>query len=257
VWAIGDNEIHIFNPSGTLVETWGTPGAEPGQFDFTAYGGAVGFGSEGNIYVMESGNLRLEKFDLDRNLVLSWGAFGTGDGQFVGPTDIAVAPDGSVYVADTERRDVQKFAPDGTFLTAVSPTGPDGEFEGIARIGVDPHGNLYVPDPDAGRVYKFAPDGTLLLTFGSEGTGDGQFLAPIDAAADATGTVYVSDAVNNRIQAFDAEGRFLAAWGEKGTEPGQFVEPDAIALDGEGHLYVADIGNGRVQKFRLLPPLAP
>jgi tripartite motif-containing protein 71 len=256
VWVVGDpNTIHIFDLSGVLRESWGTPGAGPGQFDFSSYGGAVGFDGEGNVYVLESGNLRVEKFDRDRNLVLAWGSFGTGDGQFVGPTDIAVAPDGTVYVADTERRDVQKFAPDGTFLTKVSPTGPAGGFDGVARIGIDPHGNLYVPDVT--RVHKFAPDGTLLLTFGSEGTGDGQFLAPIDAAADAAGTVYVSDAATNRVQAFDAEGRFLAGWGGEGTASGQFREPDALALDGAGNIYVLDFGNQRVQKFRLLPPLAP
>ena len=91
---------------------------------------------------------------------------------------------------------------------------------------------------------------TLLLTWGSGGTGPGQFNIPRSAATDAAGNVYIADFHNHRIQKFDSNGNFLSSWGSFGTSPGQFREPASVAIKG-GTRYVVDHLNHRVQMFDL------
>src|SRR5207302_9538517 len=95
----------------------------------------------------------------------------------------------------------------------------------------------------------YTPDGvTRLLTFGSTGTGPGQFDNPWDIDI-AAGTVYVTDAKLGRVQAFSLEGSYLGGWGSKGTGAFQFNSPSGITHDGAGNLYIADAGNNRVLEF--------
>jgi uncharacterized protein (TIGR03663 family) len=88
-----------------------------------------------------------------------------------------------------------------------------------------------------------------LQVWGSNGTGNGQFVAPRSLALGPDGSVYVADSGNHRIQVFDAGGNFITAWGSEGTGPGQFSEPWGIAVAEDGTVYVADTWNHRVQAF--------
>src|SRR5947208_7566556 len=85
---------------------------------------------------------------------------------------------------------------------------------------------------------------------GSPGTGDGQFIGPVDAATDASGNVYVVDLSANRVQKFDSSGNFVAGWGGLGGGNGELNSPFGIAVDGNA-VYVTDSGNDRVEKFGL------
>jgi sugar lactone lactonase YvrE len=87
------------------------------------------------------------------------------------------------------------------------------------------------------------------VTWGSLGSGNGQFQSPADVATDAAGHVYVADAGNHRIQKFDSSGTFLLTWGSTGSGAGQFQSPTSVATDAAGDVYVVDNGNSRVQKF--------
>ena len=91
--------------------------------------------------------------------------------------------------------------------------------------------------------------GTFLTTWGSSGTGDGQFDFPFGVATDGSGNVYVADDGNHRIQKFDASGTFLTAWGSDGSGNGQFHFPQGVATDGSGNVYVSDTNNQRIQEF--------
>ena len=111
-----NDRFRILAPDGAYVETWGIPGDAEGEFEFysphTNFGhpyGDVAFDAAGNIYVIDTGNFRVQKFAPDRTFLLAWGSEGEGDGQFLAAGSIAVAGDGAVYVADETRNDVQKF----------------------------------------------------------------------------------------------------------------------------------------------------
>jgi len=122
-------------------------------------------------------------------------------------------------------------------------------FNSPSGVAVDGSGNFYVADSDNNRIQKFDSNGTFLATWGSEGSGNGQFSWPRGIAVDVSGMVYVADRGNNRIQKFDSNGAFLATWGSYGPRAGQFDWPCGIAVDGSGMVYVADAGNHRIQKF--------
>jgi hypothetical protein len=94
-----------------------------------------------------------------------------------------------------------------------------------------------------------APPPQFVLTWGSVGTGDGQFNLPRGIAVDVSGNVYVADRFNRRIQKFDGTGTFLTKWGSLGSGDGQFNNAYGVAVDGSGNVYVVDTGNHRIQKF--------
>ena len=261
LWVVdsGNSRFQLFTPDGRFLETWGTPGDGPGEFNFLVepphHGiGSVAFGPEGEIYVADWANFRIQKFDRERNFVTAWGSEGAEDGQFLSPISVTVDEAGNVYVADDGRDDIQRFDADGTFLLKFGGHGTaEGQLFSTGYLTVDDAGNIWVADDGNHRIQQFAPDGRFLTAWGRYGPGEGQFIDPIDVAVADDGAIYVADYGNNRVQIFDPEGRFLGQWGGEGTGEGQFIGPNGLTLDGAGHIYVADSGNNRAQKFRLLP----
>ena len=87
------------------------------------------------------------------------------------------------------------------------------------------------------------------LTFGSVGTGDGQFTYPVGITSDSSNNLYVVDRDNNRIQKFNSSGTYSTKWGSLGTADGLFTTPVAIACNNSNNIFVVDRDNSRIQKF--------
>lgn len=178
---------------------------------------------EGNVYISDTANHRVQVFAPDGTLIRTIGSFGGGDGQLNEPRGLAVDVEGNLYVADTWNARISKFGPDGAFLTSWG--------EGSQDFG-------------GGRRATMT-DGTVEGN-AAEPLG---FFGPRGVAVDGAGNVYVADTGNKRVVVTDGEGRYLYQWGSAGAEPGQFSEPIGVAVDGAGSVYVADTWNGRVQVF--------
>ena len=234
-------------PPPVFVRTWGTTGAGDGQF-ISPYGVAVD--ANGNVYVVDTNNNRIQKFTSTGAFLTKWGTNGTGNGQFQNPVAVTVDSVGDVYVADYGNHRVQKFTSTGAYLAQWGTQGTgNGQFRYPSGVAVDSSGNVYVADGLNYRVQKFTSTGTYVTKWGSYGTGNGQFNYPWSVAVDATGNVHVADINNFRIQKFTGTGTYLTQWGTNGTGNGQFKYPSGVAVDSSGNVYVAENTNNRVQQF--------
>jgi len=195
----GDGAGQLTNPRGVAVE------------------------GSGKIYVVDSNNNRIQKFDSAGTLLDTWGTNGTGAGEFVSPNGITADSAGDVYVVDPNSHRIQKFDANGTFLL-------------MWGWGVD----------DGADEFQTC---TSVCLAGTPGSSNGQFEYPSDVATDAAGDVYVVDSGNRRIQKFDSTGTYLTQWGEIGNTEGRFSNPFAVAVDTAGDVYVTDSANHRIQKF--------
>jgi sugar lactone lactonase YvrE len=187
------------------------------------------------------------------------GAAGSEPGQFLSPRAVAVAPDGSLYVADSMNNRIQHISPDGKVLQ-VWGTRADvsqgeaagGTFNEPWGIAVAPDGSVYVADTWNYRIQKFTADGkfvTMWGYFGQASDSPDAFYGPRGLAVDVQGHVYVADTGNKRIVIFDSNGEYITQFGSPGLGLGQLDEPVAVALDAGGNVYVTDTWNQRIQVF--------
>ena len=248
----------------------GTAGSEPGQFQSPR---AVAVAADGSLYVVDSMNDRIQHLSQDGEVLQIWGTprAGTGTtmpadvsqgeapgGTFNEPWGIAVAPDGSVYVADTWNYRIQKFTADGRFVTMWGFFGGAADapeaFYGPRGLAVDPQGRVYIADTGNKRIVVFGPDGKYITQFGAPGMGLGELDEPVAVALDAAGNVYVTDTWNQRVQVFapDPGGQVytaIAEWPVDGWY-GQSVENKPfIAVDATGNISVTDPELCRVITF--------
>ena len=89
-----------------------------------------------------------------------------------------------------------------------------------------------------------------MISWGSDGSEDVQFILPHSLATDKFGNIYVTDTGNNRVEKFSSDGTFISKWGSKGMGNGQFIQLHYINVSPEGKfVYTVELGNHRVQKF--------
>jgi len=140
---------------------------------------------------------------------------------------------------------IQKFSSDGRFVGS-NPL----QFYYPTGIGFNKkNGKLYVCDQDNHKIQILGTDLTLHCSFGSEGSGNGQFNYPYNIAFDRSGDVYVADKDNHRIQVFTPEGQYVRMIGSgEGAGPGELCKPAGVAIDGD-QVYVAEDDNYRVSVF--------
>jgi streptogramin lyase len=271
LWVVDANNgrFQIFAPDGTFLETWGTEGSGEGQFNFHPFDESVGgggygdiaFDREGNIYVADTGNFRIQKFGPDRAFLRQWGSKGTGDGQFMDVLSVAIGPDGNVYAADENRNDVQRFDPDGHFLNTIGEKGAgEGQMIDTEAVAIDASNTVWVADfASPGGIERFTPDGKALGTWRHD-EGDGQLSGPVDLAFDAAGRVWVVDINRARVLVYTPDGRYLTAVRHAPTEAHLIVGfpgPVGLALGPDGHVYVGDWFSDFVTAFQVQPPAAP
>lgn len=223
--------------------------------------GALDVGPDGNAYVLS------DKPDVlviapDGSLVRRWGRTGTKPGEFqAGLThDLDVAPDGTVYVAESNGVTpsggnvsgvfrILAYSAKGTFLRAWGRKGlGDPDFQNPAEIAAGPDGSVYVLDDLLDVVKRYRPDGAYVATVTRPGLDPGGTKGLTMLRVSPNGTLYVVAANGGaRIQAWAADGSYLGYVSSYGLGPGQFNVPYDVGFGPDGSVYILD--STRIQAF--------
>ena len=220
-------EIPQYDPAGEALRKWGEKGSEPGQLDRPS---GMEFDSGDNLYIVDSGNNRVQKFTKDGRLLDAWGCYGVTEGRLDRPWGITLDAEGYVYVADWGNSRVQKFSSDGRFVMSYGASPDDGDaLRHPSDVAVDGDGDVYVADWGNKRVCIFEPDGGVIGSIYGDAT---EFFGPVKEAIEAS-PIY-SKAYSRTDDL---------------TQMGRFDRPVSIEVDDQDRLFVVDSRRGRVQIY--------
>ena len=216
--------VTVISPAGAVLRRWGQPGSGPGEFKFisadpatpTDVAANITVGPDGNVYVSDSGNARVQVFTPQGRFIRQFGSFGSGKGQFLRPFDLVVDGAGNVYVADDQAETVSKFSPVGKVAWTIggtASTDPDlvGHFH-FAEI--DAHGRLVIVNDGQDRVLYVDSGGHKVDAF-SPSTSGSPTGGVCEATVDAVGNTYVvgcGPQPTGPTLVYDRAHRLIAKW---------------------------------------------
>jgi sugar lactone lactonase YvrE len=250
--------------------------------------------ARGNLYIADTGHHRVVELDPQGKVIRTLGKEGTGPGEFGTVEDVAIGPDGMVYVLEAPGPvRIHVFKPDGTLDHVIA-----GEWCSPAGFTVGPDNMIYVADTCGSRIMKVAPDGARVAEYRGSDDPALRFEQPVDVAVAVDGSIYVAD-LRHRVVELDPSGTMERTWpthvggnrgagnlaligntlyltdpdqnrvtaidratgrsdqfGQAGDGPGAFGAPTAIGGGPEGQVYVVDSDHRRIEVFPALafPP---
>jgi DNA-binding beta-propeller fold protein YncE len=200
--------------------------------------------SDGAIYVADPGAPALWIFDAQKQASVAVREL--GGAALLSPVAVTPERDGRAFVADSLINKVFLVDRDGKMVSMIADSGLKRP---VGLAWNEASDRLYIADAVGQQVLVYGSGGERLLSWGSRGSGDGEFNFPSYIALSRSGEVLVTDALNYRVQAFDQNGKFLWKMGQQGDGSGDFAAPKGLATDNEGHVYVVDALFDGVQIF--------
>jgi DNA-binding beta-propeller fold protein YncE len=200
-----NHRIQVFTTAGEFIGQFGTFGqsgssisSAPSQF----YGPRdAAIDGQGNLYVSDTGNKRIQVFDSTFRHQLSLGGPGIIEGRLEEPVGLSIGPDNLIYIADTWNNRIQVLTLEGAFVREWPV--PGWQSQSVVNkpyLTTDRAGRVYVSDPEGLRILIFDALGTPLGVLG--GPGSNLFQLPTGITVDDQGYVWVSDSANQRILRF-------------------------------------------------------
>lgn len=292
---VADNQNHAIRRIGTdgvvttLVGFPGTPGAADGSGSTARFDSPTGLalGPDGALYVSDTGNHTVRRVTLAGVVTTLAGSAGSADfadgsttsARFNQPLGLAVAPDGTVFVADSGNHLIRVIGTNGTVsVLAGNPetfgsadgTGTNAFFNSPVGLALAPDGSLFVSDANNFVIRRVTPAGvvtTIAGAAGQDGFADGPALSarfgkPAELALAPSGTLYIADAAYHTIRRLTPDGRISTIAGLVGADGAvdganglaRFFNPYGLAIAARGHLVVADTYNQTVRE--LLAPFS-
>lgn len=253
-----DDPILAFDASGKLLRSFGG-----GLFVFPH---GIHVDNDGNVWVTDGQGAdgkghQVFKFSPEGKVLLTLGTAGvagTTPATFNQPSDVAVAPNGDIFVADGHGGEsnarIVKFAKDGRFIKTWGRKGSgQGEFDIPHALAIDSQGRLFVGDRGNSRIQIFDQDGGFLAEWRQFGRPSGIFI-------DRNDTIYVTDSESNPNRNPEYQ-RGLRVGNARDGSVSAFVPivstnaaaaaggPEGIAADGNGTIYGAETGGRDIKRY--------
>lgn len=223
----------------TIKLTFGTRGSGPGQLSDPR---GVTVGNSGNLYVVDTGNQRVEEFSAQGQPVRAFGQSGSGDGQFQEPVAAVINANGELAVLDAASGWISRFSPTGVYLGRFG--GPSPGFYHPRGMSLDLAGDYYVANTGSSLVDVFNPSGALIRKLSDlTKTAGRQALQPVDVAIAPDGGLYVADAGNFLLLRYNPAFVEQQTWALPSSDS---VHGPHLALNAANDLYVTDPANHRV-----------
>src|SRR5690606_38161323 len=206
--------LRILDTAGNLHTSVGDVGT--GEKDFSAAPLSIAIDSKGDVFaaifeyrVGQENHRMVHKLARDGTKLLSFGRYGMQPGEVLYPVSVAVAPDDTVYVLDSETHLVQRFTNDGRFLSSFGGRGKgQGTFNDPRVITVDQQGNVYVLDYGNRQVQRLSPEGVYQTRWAFKVAADQPGMRLLDGVCvDHEGNVYISDADASKVRKITPEGK--------------------------------------------------
>ena len=242
VYSRSEHPMVVFDRDGNFLTSWGD--------DILSNAHGIFIDAADNVYCVERETHIMHKFTTDGELLTSIGTRGQlgAEGEpFNLPTDLALGPDGEMFISDGYgNARIHKYSPDGELIVSwgMPGTGP-GEFDLPHCVRVDRHNRVLVADRRNNRVQFFTLDGEYIQEWGG-------FLHPDTIFIDDEDIVYIAE-LDQRFTILTLDGDIIAQWGsERGSEvSGEFFGcPHGGGVDSRGDIYVSEVqADGRLQKF--------
>jgi len=218
VWVAdrGNHRIQKFDSKGNFLLKFGNksphPSDAPGKFDNPRH---VAVDKDLRyVYVADSKNNRIEKFDVNGTFIKTIGKLGKKSGEFNLPTTIEIDSKGNFFVNERGNERIQKFDSNWEpILMWGSKGSSNNQFCHMEHIALDKYDNVYVTDPQSDAGCSKKP----------------------------------------RVLKFDSEGNFITKFRVYDEEAGKYADPEHLAVDSEGHIYVSDRENDNIKKYSPIP----
>jgi DNA-binding beta-propeller fold protein YncE len=213
----------------------------------------IGINQEnGRLYVGDDAQNRVDILTSNGVPLNTFAAIGNS-GHLLQPHGVAVASNGTVWVADTGENHLVEYGSEGEYMATVGQTGKGaGEFEGVTGVAVV-GSHVFVTDLENAKVKEFSTEGTheLIRTFGESGSGKGQFTYPWATTYDPLSEqLLVSSYGDGRIESYSLTGTAEEEFGHQGSGSSNFNGPSGIAVNpSTGAAYIADELNNRVDEW--------
>lgn len=269
IWVLNslDPPVQVYDAQGNLLDAWGE-----GQFNLPHF---IRIDPQGNVWAADFRQHTVRKFTPQGELLLTLGVPdmpGGDEAHLNGPTDMAIAPAGDVFVSDGYGNNrIVHFDAQGKFVKTWGKLGVKaGELSQPHSIVIDSQGRLYVAERNNARIQVFDQAGNSLAQWRNLVNPWGLWVTPADEILVSGSSPKRWTELGNLgnpptdqlVMKFNSDGRVLELWTFPLARPGELVPGHldwvhGIAADSKGNLYLSDVADEslthRVQKFIRLP----
>ena len=259
-----NNRIVVMTPDGQVIRTIGEQSGGTAQAGSLLQPWGVALGPDDLLYVADTWNNRVQVFTRRGEFVRMWSHAGIDqppdiDNVFYGPRDIAIGPDGNVYVSDTGNKRISVYTPEGQFIRDIGSGGTArGQLDEPVGLAFNPvSGELYVAEAWNRRIQVFDAGGTASYTWTVNMWFHNKesYNRPYVAVNPDGSLVFVTDMdENRRVVAYNLDGVPVLSFRQpedRDTGRVGMRSPAGMAFDRQGQLYVVDGDLSQIFVFKL------